>query len=222
MQNNNNMKCKIVRYNENKRKMYVRTGRMRTDGSTIAPCWPPDSTEKCPLYVQLHIYPELENIDGDDGCFATEGDSGSLVFLASDDGKHMWAMGMIVGGIPADGSAIATPIWAVLDAFDLPRTFMSFKYDNLGNQFKELSAQVERVDKKVDKMDEKISANTAKVDEYTAKADQMFETLNQKLTIIMSNHKYVGPGNNPNTPKHTGSNSRNDHKDESWYTGTKL
>ena len=155
----NKMKCKIVRYNEDKRKLYVRTGRINVDSTSVRlklnAWWPPTPNEACQLYAQIHVQPDPDEIlDVEDKSFATYGDSGSLVFLVSDDGEHMWAFGMVVGGIEADGSAIVTPISAVLDAFGLPPKFMSFIY--IGKQFNELSAKVDKMDAKMDEMDEKI------------------------------------------------------------------
>ena len=149
----NNLKCKIGRYNEVRRKLFVRTGRIDTDGTAVRAWWPTTQSEPCQLYAQLHVLPDPNEVvpdpnevvpdpnehlpdpnevvpdpnevvpdpneveDKEDQRFATKGDSGSLVFLESDDGEHMWGFGMVVGGIEDEGSAIVTPIWAVLDTF---------------------------------------------------------------------------------------------------------
>ena len=170
------MKCKIVRYNEDKKKLYVRTGRINADGASVAAWWPVTSNEKCQLYAQIHIQPDrTEIVDGiEDQSFATPGDSGSLVFLTSEDGEHIWAFGMVVGGIEADGSAIVTPIWEVLDAFGLPRKFMSFKYaqvNNLENKVKELSDKLDKMDETMKHMDENIKQILTNTMTKNSKAD---------------------------------------------------
>ena len=196
------MKCKIVRYNEDKRKMYVRTGRVNADGTSmrLQPWRPLNPSEPCQLNEQIHIHPDPnEAVDVEDKSFATYGDSGSLVFLVSDDGEHMWAFGMVVGGIEADGSAIVTPIWAVLDAFDLPRKFISFKY--LGSQFKELSAKVDNMDAKVNQIDGKINQMDNKMNQMDCRLGQLEKYMSEILTIMKDKERAKGD-QDPQTSAH--------------------
>ena len=53
--------------------------------------------------------------------FADEGDSGSLVFVFSENNgeQDMRVIGMLVGGT-THRTGIVTPIWAILDNLDLP------------------------------------------------------------------------------------------------------
>ena len=134
----------------------MRTGILNTTGSAVAAWWPTSSDEKCKLFLQLEIRPDFEEIvDSDDKSFATEGESGALVFIASDDLKHKWAIGMVVGGINANGAAIVTPIWAILDSFELPRRLLSFENQRLTQMelcMKDLRAQVNGVHQKLDQV----------------------------------------------------------------------
>ena len=124
---NENGRCKIVRYDENRQKMYIRHGILKVDGTSCSWWWPADYSEKCQLYCQIEIYPDpRENLGCDDKCFASEGDSGSLVFLQSEHRDNPWAIGMVVAGIPNTGSVIVTPIWAILEKFGLPLRLESF------------------------------------------------------------------------------------------------
>ena len=226
-----NTKCKIVRYNENKQKMYVRTGRVNMDGTAVRAWYPTSPSEPCQLYTQIHIHPDPnEVVDVEDQSFATLGDSGSLVFLVSDDGENMWAFGMVVGGLKADGSAIVTPIWAVLDAFGLPRKFMSFKY--LGSQLNELSAKVDNMDVKVNhiggimnqigqamtqmdgqmcQMDQKMNLMDGTINQIGQKMNQMdgaMGQMDQKMNQMDDNIKTIlsyitGKDNKANTDQHS-------------------
>ena len=66
------------------------------------------------------MYPEHSS------AFADEGDSGSLVHLVSENNgeQSIRAIGMLVGGTTY-GTGIVTPIWAILDNFDLPNQLLA-------------------------------------------------------------------------------------------------
>ena len=95
--------------------------------------WSPATSEEvCQLFNQIEVHPDpAEILDTDDQSFAAEGDSGSLVFLATKDNQNIWAIGMVVGGIIPNGSALVTPIWTILDRFGLPRCLLSFESQRL-------------------------------------------------------------------------------------------
>ena len=117
---NENAMCKIIRYDEKHKQMYISTGVLKMQGAQIAAYYPSNPNEKCRLYTQMEILPcDL------DSKFADFGDSGALVFLVNEHTDDMWAIGMIVGGV-SSGAGIVTPIWAILDSFGLPMKLLSF------------------------------------------------------------------------------------------------
>lgn len=134
--------------------MYMRTGILNITGTTIAAWWPTSPDEKCKLFAQIEIRPDsTEILDSDDKSFAKEGESGSLVFIESNDLKNKWAIGMVVGGMKANGSCLATPIWAILDSFNLPMRLLSFEDQRL-NQIelfmKEVCAGINGLHQKIE------------------------------------------------------------------------
>lgn len=116
--------------------------------------WNPNNSanERIRLHQQIEIYP-----DGDDATqpFAKEGDSGSLVFTVpenGDDEEDICAIGMIVGGTTY-GSVIVTPIWAILERFDLPLKLISFndqRIRNLNRGLRDVKRELSNLAGKID------------------------------------------------------------------------
>lgn len=101
--------------------MYICTGFLKVSGTTIDAYYPATVGEKCLLHGQMEIFP----------CppakkFANPGDSGALVFLVNEHTDDIWAIGMVVAGVNS-GASIVTPIWAILESFNLPKKLLSFE-----------------------------------------------------------------------------------------------
>ena len=108
------------------------TGRLRMVGAAV-------STESSRR--QLHQQIEIEPKPGS-GKFSEPGDSGSPVFLIQqlDDASPMYAVGMHIGST-SFGTAIASPIWAVLKGLELPVQLLSFE-----------NPRIQRLERDVDRM----------------------------------------------------------------------
>ena len=84
-----------------------------------------DISEGNVFYGQLEIIPLKDN-----GVFAINGDSGCLTFMITDssngDPYTIRALGMYIGHYDHGGCCLVTPIWAILQKFNLPLRLMSF------------------------------------------------------------------------------------------------
>lgn len=109
----------IVKYGAQTKLTY---GRVQITGAAINN-WNPKNLphEKIRLHQQIEVNPMFPVLK-----FADIGDSGSPVFLVSENSgeQSMRAMGMLVGGTTY-GTGIVTPIWAILDKFDLPNQLLT-------------------------------------------------------------------------------------------------
>ena len=75
----------------------------------------------------IQFYGQLEVIPPGTGVFATHGDSGCLTFLITDGFPYtIRALGMYIGSY-GNGHCLITPIWAILNKFNLPLRLLSFQ-----------------------------------------------------------------------------------------------
>lgn len=109
------------------------TGKLKTIGAAVKKWNPNDNpNENIRLHQQIEIDTEVNDCKK---TFAWHGDSGSLVLAIlenSEYGEGMRAIGILVGGTTY-GSAIVTPIWAILESFNLPLKLLTFNEQSIRN-----------------------------------------------------------------------------------------
>lgn len=98
-------------------------GRIVVDGCTVRKLSSKvDTSIYDTLHQQIEVFHECLNDD-----FAKPGDSGALVLLVSENAaKDTRALGLVVGGTSYK-SVIITPIWSILDSFNLPPNLLTFE-----------------------------------------------------------------------------------------------
>lgn len=183
-----NAACKIVRYDEENKKMYVRNGILSVDGTTCRfYCWwPKDNNEECQLYQQIEIHPDVDQcIESKDKRFAEKGDSGSLVFLVSATGDRVWAIGMVVAGIPSTGSAIVTPIWTILETFNLPLRLESFENQRLRKIEKTIMDLSKTIREQIKPSIEKAQQGILRIDQTLEKQEKRQTSMEENIKNIL-------------------------------------
>ena len=168
--------------------------------------------------VQLHQQLEVFSPSPSDLKFSDEGDSGSLVFLQSD--QNIRALGLLVGGTTY-GTTIVTPMWAVLSKLDLPLQLLNFAsgpcmlpprnltldnvvkdVENLKSNVLELVGHAQQTDQKMSELVEHANQTDQKMSELVEHANQTDQKMSelvehahqtdQKMKIIEGKIDQVG------------------------------
>lgn len=112
-----------------------------------------------PQHQQIEICPEKNHKNypdknGEKSPIAAEGDSGSLFLSVPENGDEdeIRAVGMLIGATTY-GTVMVTPIWAILESFDLPLKLLSFndqRIRNLTRGLRNVENKLSNVDRKID------------------------------------------------------------------------